>query len=95
MIALRILAVIILILALWIFLTQILFPALNNQRLFPMFRKGDKQVKELDREVTQLNEQVQNLNEARDLKRTKDALQKEKSVLQEALNEDDGPLSRK
>lgn len=95
MIALRILAVMILIAAIWFFLTQILFPVLNSKPLFPAFRKQSDVVKSLDREVSDLHNKVSDLSDARDLKRTKDDLVREKKDLEQILTEDDGPLSRK
>lgn len=95
MIALRILAVLILIAAIWFFVTQILFPVLNSKPLFPAFCKQSDAVKSLEREVSDLHDKVSDLSDARDLKRTKDALVREKKDLEQVLTEDDGPFPRK
>lgn len=88
MFALRIFLLLVFLLVIWVFITQIAYPLYAHKPLFPFLRKRDPQIKALDKEVGDLHHKVTDLGEIRDLHRQKQSLNQEKENLEQSINSD-------
>lgn len=89
MFALRLAGFLVILVLIWVFLTQILIPLFTNKPLFPSFRRSSKTVRTLEREVRDLHGTVSDLTDAKELTEHKSGLNRQKQELEEAIKSTD------